>query len=107
MLPSEPIDVDRFWPPRDRTGLIIPHKFEVPLLLRAVPSVMGLFTGEVPPEFYSETMEGERPEIVIACPCGEEPTLRFGLRSFSIAACACGRIFLHDGQKVRVGRDDS
>lgn len=105
MLGEEPIDAEKFWPPRSRAGTIIPHKLELPLLIRAVPGVTAFFDREVPEEFWSEDVESGHAEIVIACPCGEEPKLVFGLRAYSIAACACGRIFMHDGRRVRVGRD--
>lgn len=78
---------------------------ELPLVLRAFPWVLAAFTGRVPPEFMAETVENGNPVIVIACPCGEEPALRWGMRSYSIEECACGRFFLHDGQEVRVATD--
>ena len=107
MLPSELLDVEHFYPPRDRTGAVVLHHFELPIWLRILPGMLGFFENEVPEEFWAEAMDEETPTIVIACPCGEEPTLRFGLRAFSMAECGCGRMFMHDGQKVRSGRADS
>lgn len=100
------VDTDHFYPPRDRTGAVIPHRLEVPGMLKACPAAMlGFFTGRVPPDYYSEDMDGETPIIVISCPCGNEPVLRWRLRSYSLAACECDRVFMHDGREIRVGRE--
>lgn len=96
-----------YYPPRDLAGAIIPHKLELPLFLRALgPGFVAFFDKTVPGEFWAEEMDGEVPKIVVACPCGGEPTLRFLTRSFSLAECDCDRIFMHDGKEVRVGRLD-
>jgi hypothetical protein len=106
VLPSELLDVEHFYPPRDRTGMVIPHRFELPIWLRLFPGMLAFFENEVPEDFWAEQMEDETPTIVIACPCGEEPVLRFGLRAYSLAECGCRRVFMHDGRKVRAGRYD-
>jgi hypothetical protein len=106
MLSGEGIDVKDFWPPRDRTGSIIPHKMELPLMIRACPQALGFFDKMVPPEFWAEEIDDDAtPEIVISCVCGQQPVLKFGMRAFSLAACECGRVFMHDGKNIRVGRE--
>lgn len=75
-------------------------------MLRALRGgFLTFFDKVVPEEFWAEGRDGETFIIVIACPCGEEPTLRFQMRSFSLAECGCGRVFIHDGKEVRVGRE--
>lgn len=96
---------DRFYPPRDRHDRQIPHRIEGIGIVRAVPHVLAFFDRRVPPEFWTEGADGDGAIITVACRCGEEPVLHFGLRSYSIAECPCGRFFLHDGQSVRVGHD--
>lgn len=105
MLPDESVAVDSFYPPRDRAGAVIPHKLELPIFLRVFGAeFLAFFDKTVPEDFWAEETDGETPQIVISCPCGEEPTLRFLTRSFSLAECPCGRFFMHDGKSVRVGR---
>lgn len=96
---------DRFWPPRDREDNVIPHRMESIGLLKAVPHVLGFFDIRVPPEFWTEGVDGDGAIITIACKCGAEPVLRFGIRSYSMAECECGRFFMHDGSDIRVGHD--
>lgn len=100
---------NRFWPPRDRDDVQIPHKLESISFLRAVPWVLRFFDKVVPEEFWTEEIEvgAEDPRILISCPCGEEPALQFRLRSFDMAECECGRFFMHDGKQVRSGRADA
>lgn len=105
MLPSELLDPESYYPPRDRAGAITPHKLELPVFLRALgPGFVAFFDKKVPEDFWSEGVDGEVPTIAISCPCGEVPILRFLTRSFSLAECDCDRIFMHDGKQVRVGR---
>lgn len=104
MVPDERVDQNHFWPPRDRTGMKVLHRIELPGLLRAVPSVLKYFDRRVPGEFMAESVEDGVPIIVIACPCGAEPTLRWRTRSYSIEECQCGRFFLHDGKEIRVAQ---
>lgn len=103
--PFSVVKRDRFWPPRDRHDQQIPHRMETAGWLKAVPWMLAFFDRVVPSEFWTEDVDGGGPIIVIACRCGAEPTLHFGIRSYSIAECGCGRFFLHDGKEIRVGHD--
>lgn len=101
-MTQDRIDPAHFWPPRDRDGAKVLHRFELPLMLRATPWVLKHFTGRVPAEFMAESVEDGVPVIVVSCPCGEEPTLRWRTRAYSMEECGCGRFFIHDGKNVRV-----
>lgn len=83
--------VETFWKHRtdDR-----PHQFSFLTFARAVPGLLGEFSGTVPGEFWNE----DSGEAVIACPCGETPSVPFN----SIRACECERIFTYTGRNVRV-----
>jgi hypothetical protein len=105
VLPSELLDPESYYPPRDRAGKVVPHKLEVPAFLRALGSgFLAFYDKTVPEDFWAEGVDGEIPTITISCPCGEQPVLRFLTRSFSLGECQCGRCFLHDGAQVRIGR---
>lgn len=96
----------RFWPPRDRENRVIPHQLETAGILKALPGLLGFFERRVPPEFWIEADLGAGSmQITIACRCGAEPVLTFGLRSYSIEECRCGRFFMYAGGEVRVGYD--
>ena len=103
--PNSVVKRDRFWPPRDREHHVIPHKLETAGFLKAVPHVLAFFDRRVPPEFWTQGTDRDGAIITVACRCGEEPVLHFGLRSYSIAECPCGRFFLHDGTDIRVAHD--
>jgi hypothetical protein len=103
--PFSVVKRDRFWPPRDRSDSVIPHKMETAGWLKAVPHMLAFFDRRVPPEFWIEASDADGPIITVACRCGAEPTLHFGIRSYSIAECDCGRFFMHDGKDIRVGHD--
>jgi hypothetical protein len=104
--PHTSIKSDRYWPPRDRLDRRIPHHMETVGWLRAVPGMINFFERRVPPEFWAAEADPMGVEVItIACRCGEEPVLRWRLRSYSIEECPCGRFFMHDGRDVRVGYD--
>jgi hypothetical protein len=104
--PYTAIKRDRYYPPRDRLDRRIPHHMETVGFLRALPGLINFFERRVPPEFWTAGADPMGKEIVtIACRCGEEPVLRWRLRSYSVEECPCGRFFMHDGQDVRVGYD--
>lgn len=75
-----------------------PRRLDVAMMARAVPEVAGQFFQEcakqVPPEFWQ--LDGD--EAIIACPCEHDPHV--GLQQ--LATCECGRMFVFDGDQVRV-----
>ena len=103
-LPDDLVSPDRVYPPRDPRGAVVPHRMTLPTWLAAVPSLLLFFDGRVPEQFLAETVDDDGEfQIVIACPCGSEPTIGFG----KMAECSCGRFFLHDGKEIRVGREET
>lgn len=100
---NQQADRHRVYPARDRDGRRELGKPNLLTWLRAAPGLLKFFDKVVPEEFWAEqTDEHDDYQIVIACPCSEEPTLRFG----GMTACKCGRAFMHDGKEVRSGRGD-
>lgn len=104
MLPSELTDPRRFYPPRDSAGAIVPHKMGLLTWLRILPDAkfLAFFDKMVPAEYWAEEVEDGEFRIVVSCPCGLEPEVKFG----GMAACECDRCYLHDGREVRVGRPE-
>jgi hypothetical protein len=105
--PTDTLDTDAFYPPRDRAGVKQLHRLELPAFLRAVPGVLAFFSNIVPAEFYAVRDDEGAPIIVVDCRCGERPVLRFGERAYSIAVCQCERMFMFDGKQLRSGRAGS
>lgn len=103
--PKSIVKRDRYWPPRDRLDRKIPHRGESIGWLRAVPGMINFFERTVPDAFWTEGVDADGLIVTVACRCGEEPVLHWGLRSYSIVECPCGRFFMHDGRDVRVGYD--
>lgn len=65
-------------------------------IYRGIPGLGSLFTGRVPPEFFTQT---SAELLTVCCPCGGEHEV--GLRGFPHAG-GCGRYFMYDGEEVRV-----
>ena len=84
---------------RDDLGRVVPSRINWVTLSRAVPGILRQFNQVVPASFWSQESEDE---AVVACPCGEEPTVRCG----SATVCACGRFYLNTGRSMRVFRPD-
>lgn len=103
---SKPLPRQHFWPPRDRQDIVQPHRGESIGWLRAVPHMLRFFEKIVPEDFWIESTDKGVSTIIVSCPCGEDATLHFKTRSYTIAECGCGRFFLWDGKAVRVGKED-
>jgi hypothetical protein len=73
--------------------------------IQAVPGIFSesdLLATVVPEDFVTADVDGEEPVAVIACPCGETPSVALARSK----ACNCRRIFLNLGSEVRVYRPD-
>lgn len=67
--------------------------------LRAVPGLAAQFKRKVPGEFWTtDALDDGTPVATIACPCGEQPTVRLG----ACEECRCERFYLSTGTTIRV-----
>jgi hypothetical protein len=82
----------------DRQGWRHPRRLGAMTFMRAIPGLASQFK-PIPDEFWSNDVNSEGyTAAVIACPCGEEPTVEVG----SLAECQCERFFLNLGARVLV-----
>lgn len=78
------------------------------VVFQAMPEILGFFDGVVPAEYWA-LEEHAHPNYgwahktaVVSCPCGESPACNLGMP----LTCACDRVFLFDGQTVKVHKVD-
>lgn len=67
----------------------------VGFLARGAPVVAEALARKIPPEFWT-LIEDRR--VDVACPCGETPRVAYD----GITKCGCERVYVYDGQAVRV-----
>lgn len=71
-----------------------PRQFSFATMLPACPELALAFERVVPAEFWSQ----DRREVIVACPCGHEPTMTEGVP----VGCECERTYVYTGEHVRV-----
>lgn len=71
-----------------------PRRLTFATMLPAAPELALAFERIVPAEFWSQ----DRREVIVACPCGHEPTMTEGVPR----GCECGRTYVYTGEHVRV-----
>jgi hypothetical protein len=78
---------DRGDPPR-RLGRIQPRRFSPLTAVKIFPQMIREFwTEHVPDEFWTLDGDSAGKLVVVACPCGEQPTIPM----FYFGNCGCGR----------------
>jgi hypothetical protein len=85
-------------PPTDERGMKMPRRLGALTMLRSIPGLPSQFRS-IPDDFFTlDVNEEGYTEAVIACPCGETPTVEIG----RLVECACERFFLNMGVRVLV-----
>jgi hypothetical protein len=92
---------------RDRLGRQMPRRIGVDSYLRArdefALAIIEAFDRVVPGSFWNADVDDDGDQIaVIACPCGEEPSLAIN----RTVECDCGRYYMNLGTEVRVYRPE-
>lgn len=82
----------------DQAGWRHPRRLGMMTFMRSIPGLPSQFR-PIPENFWSEDVNEEGfTEAIIACPCGEEPSVEVG----SVVECKCERFFFNAGVKVLV-----
>lgn len=92
------------YPPTDMIGRQYMRPFSWVSFVRAMPWLATeVFDTKVPGDFWAQDTDEEgEPIAIIACPCGEEPTLHPG----EAVECSCERFYLAAVDQVRVFRPE-
>lgn len=89
---------DREGRPADRAGHTLAHTLRATTMMRAAPGLYDQFHA-IPDEFWNEDDEGEMRMAVVACPCGESPSVE--LDKFEECG-GCERFYWFADRDVRV-----